>query len=67
MKRRMSKSTVSSLSNYGLVIALFIIVQICSAAGVLTNQIEGLLIPVCIYLITLIEHQTKVDYDMSSM
>ena len=37
MKRRMGKSTVSSLSYYGLVIALFIIVQICSAAGVLTN------------------------------
>ena len=54
MKRRMSKSTVSSLSNYGLVIALFIIVQICSAAGVLTNQIEGLLIPVCIYVIAAI-------------
>ena len=28
--------------------------QICSAAGVLTNQIEGLLIPVCIYVIAAI-------------
>ena len=54
MKRRMSKATVSSLSNYGLIIAIFIIVQICSAAGVLTNQIEGLLIPVCIYVIAAI-------------
>ena len=54
MKRRMSKSTISSLSNYGLVIAIFIIVQICSAAGVLTNQMEGLLIPVCIYVIAAI-------------
>ena len=50
----MSKATVSSLSNYGLIIAIFIIVQICSAAGVLTNQIEGLLIPVCIYVIAAI-------------
>ena len=66
MKRRMSKATVSSLSNYGLIIAIFIIVQICSAAGVLTNQIEGLLIPVCIYVIAAISLNLVVGFPESS-
>ena len=54
MKRRMNKATLNSMSNYLLVIGIFIVVQICSGAGLLTNQIEGLLIPLCIYVIAAI-------------
>ena len=49
MKRRMSKSTISSLSNYGLVIAIFIIVQICSAAGSPDQSDRGAADP-CLHL-----------------
>lgn len=54
MKKKISKTTLNSLSNYGLVIAIFIVVQLCSSAGLLSNQMEGLLIPLCIYVIAAI-------------
>lgn len=43
MKKKISKTTLNSLSNYGLVIAIFIVVQLCSSAGLLSNQMLSLI------------------------
>ena len=42
MKKNMDKTTKNNLINYGIVIALFVIVQILSGTGHLSRLITGL-------------------------
>ncbi len=44
-------STKNDLITYGLIIAVFVLVQIFSAAGSLSSLWQGLLVPLCTYVI----------------
>lgn len=52
--KKMRKATKQNMITYLMVILLFAIMQGMSAGGLLTNQIEGLLIPLCVYIIAAI-------------
>ena len=49
--KTMKRSTKSNLITFGIVIAFYIIVQLLSAAGLLTNSFSGQLVPICAYVI----------------
>ena len=49
--KNMKRSTRSNLITFGIVIAFYLIVQILSAAGLLTNSFKGQLVPICAYVI----------------
>lgn len=51
MKKKMSKQTKSSFITYGLVIAVFVIVQVMVSAGSISSLMQGLLVPLCTYAI----------------
>ena len=48
--------------NYGLVIALFVIVQILSGTGHLSRLLTGLLVPLCVYTIAAISLNLVVGF-----
>ena len=48
--------------NYGIVIALFVIVQILSGTGHLSRLITGLLVPLCVYVIAAISLNLVVGF-----
>ena len=50
-KRSLSKMTKSNFITYGLVIAAFLIVQVMMQAGMISSLLEGLLVPLCMYVI----------------
>jgi ABC-type branched-subunit amino acid transport system permease subunit len=52
--KKMRKATKQNMITYLLVIVLFALMQGLSSAGLLTNQIQGLLIPLCVYIIAAI-------------
>lgn len=47
----MKKNTKSNLITYGLLLAAFIIVQSLSAADAISSLMQGLLVPICVYVI----------------
>ena len=47
----MNKTTKNNMITYGIVIAAFIIVQILVSAGSLSSLMQGLLVPLCVYVI----------------
>ena len=47
----LKKSIRSTLVTFAIVIAAYLIVQILSAGGLLSNSMQGLLIPICTYII----------------
>ncbi len=49
--KAMSKQTKNNLITYGLVIAVYIVVEILMRAGMVSSLIKGLLVPLCIYVI----------------
>ena len=49
--RNLSKSTKSNFITYGIVIAAYIIVEIFLRAGMVSSLLEGLLVPLCMYVI----------------
>lgn len=49
--KNMNKTTKNNLINYGLVLVLFVIVEILSATGNLSNLLMGLMVPLCVYTI----------------
>ncbi|WP_346668724.1 branched-chain amino acid ABC transporter permease [uncultured Subdoligranulum sp.] len=49
--KTMKRSTKSNLITFGIVIAFYIIVQLLSAADLLTNSFSGQLVPICAYVI----------------
>ena len=50
-KMRMRKATKDNMITYLMVAVLFIVMQGLSAGGVLSNQMQGLLVPLCVYII----------------
>ncbi|KIR01826.1 Branched-chain amino acid transport system permease protein LivM [Lachnospiraceae bacterium TWA4] len=49
--KNLNKTTRSNLITFGIVIALYIVVQILLNGGMLSSLFKGLLIPVCVYMI----------------
>lgn len=51
MKNKFNKQTKDNLITYGMVIAAFIIMQILLSMGKVSSLMEGLLVPLCTYVI----------------
>lgn len=51
MKFNLDKQTKSNFITYGIVIATFIIVQLLVSTGNISSLMEGLLVPLCVYVI----------------
>lgn len=49
--KRLNKTTRSNLITYGMVIILFIIMQSLVSAGLISSLLQGLLVPLCAYII----------------
>lgn len=49
--KNMKRSTKSNLITFGIVIVFYLLVQILSAADMLTNSFKGQLVPICAYVI----------------
>lgn len=49
--KKMSKTMKSNLITYGIVIVFYILVQILLKAGALSSLMQGLLVPLCIYVV----------------
>ncbi len=49
--RKLSKTTYNNLITYGIIILAYILVQILLATGSLSSLMEGLLVPLCTYVI----------------
>ena len=47
----MDRTSRKDFLTYGMVIAAFVIVEILKGAGMLSNQMAGLLVPLCVYAI----------------
>lgn len=60
--KNMKRSTKSNLITFGIVIAFYLIVQILSAADVLTNSFSGQLVPICAYVILAISLNLTVGF-----
>lgn len=50
-KKKISKTTKSNLITYGLVLACYLVVQGMIAGDLLSNLMQGLLVPLCVYVI----------------
>lgn len=46
----LTKQTKSSLGTIGMVVALFVIVQILASLGLVNSHMAGLLVPLCVYV-----------------
>ena len=56
MKKVKNKTTQNNMINYGIVILLFVIVQVLSSTGNLSRLLTGLLVPICVYTIAAVSH-----------
>lgn len=45
------KSTKSNLVTYGMVLAFYIVIQLLLSAGVLNHFMQGMLVPICTYVV----------------
>ncbi len=50
-KRPVSRSFRDNLITYGMVIALYAVIMVLRAAGLVSNAMSGLLVPICAYVI----------------
>ena len=50
-KLKSNKTLKSNLITFGMVIVAYILMEVLMAAGVLSNLLKGLLVPVCVYAI----------------
>ena len=48
-KKKLNKTTKSNLITYGMVLAAYLIVQGMIAGNLLSNLMQGLLVPLCVY------------------
>ena len=49
--KNMKKTTKSNMITYGIVIAAFIVMQILISTGSISSLLEGIMVPLCIYVI----------------
>ena len=61
-KKRMKKSIRSNILMFGFVIAFWALIQIISMTGHMTSKVNGLLIPVCAYMIMAISLNLVVGF-----
>lgn len=50
-KKTVSANTKQLIITYGMVIAAYLICEICILTGVMSNQMRGLMVPLCYYVI----------------
>ena len=50
-KLKSNKTLKSNLITFGMVIIAYILMEILMAAGILSNLLKGLLVPLCVYAI----------------
>ena len=62
MKKKMLKTTKNNFITYGMVIAIFVVVQILSSTGNLSRLLTGLLVPICVYIIASLSLNLVVGY-----
>ena len=62
MKKNMNKTTKNNFITYGMVIAIFVVVQILSSTGNLSRLLTGLLVPLCVYTIAAISLNLVVGF-----
>ena len=62
MKKNMNKTTKNNFITYGMVIAIFAVVQILSSTGNLSRLLTGLLVPICVYTIASLSLNLVVGY-----
>ena len=62
MKKTMNKTTKNNFITYGMVIAIFVVVQILSSTGNLSRLLTGLLVPICVYIIASLSLNLVVGY-----
>ena len=60
--KKMNKTTKDNFINYGLVLVLFAVAQTLSATGNLSNLLQGLLVPLCVYTIASISLNLVVGF-----
>ena len=48
--KKIKKSTRSNAITYGIVIIAYVIMQLLSSAGKVTNSLSGQLVPICVYI-----------------
>lgn len=51
MWKKMNKTTKSNFITYGIVLAAFLVIQLMQVTGNITSLLEGLLVPLCVYVI----------------
>ena len=49
--RRLTKTTRSNLFTYGIVLVAFVILQAMSAGGGISSSLQGMLVPICAYVV----------------
>lgn len=49
--KNMSKNTRKNLVTYAIVVVAFVVIELLSVTGVLSNSLEGQLVPICTYVI----------------
>ena len=48
--KKLSKTTRSNFITYGMVIVFYVVMQLLSGAGMLSNSLTGQLVPICVYI-----------------
>lgn len=51
MLKKMNKNTKSNLITYGIVIVAFVVMQVLIGTGSISSLLEGIMVPICIYVI----------------
>ena len=49
--KNMSRNTRKNLVTYAIVVVAFVVIELLSVTGVLSNSLEGQLVPICTYVI----------------
>ena len=58
MLKKLSKQKISDIITYGIVLVAFIVMQILINAGQISSLFEGLMFPLCTYIILAIRKRT---------
>lgn len=62
MKKNMSKTSKNNFITYAMVIVIFAVVQTLSSTGNLSNLLNGLLVPLCVYTIAAVSLNLVVGF-----
>ncbi|MDD2993326.1 MAG: branched-chain amino acid ABC transporter permease [Pygmaiobacter sp.] len=49
--KNMKKTTKSNLITFGIVVAFYLVIQLCTGMGMMTSSFAGQLVPICAYII----------------